>query len=200
MLFLILLVAIVLSRVTRYIYASPIPKLPIDVLGNVMFMRLAILVMLVERRPRGIGFGFIPTRSEFRVGILYFFFLLPVCFTLAWALGILRFPMRQPGWSALAVLAGMFWVVALSEEFFFRGILQQWAGRMTRSRALGLVLTSALFGLCHLWFGKFPNWRMALVAGAAGLFYGLAFQKAGGIRASMVSHALTATAFRVLFS
>ncbi len=195
-----MLAGIVLSRVTHFIYTSPIPKVPLDLLGNVMFMRLAILVLLVERRAEGTGFGFVPTRAELKVGLRYFLLLLPVCFPLAWALGVLRLPMRHPGWSALAVLLGMFWVVALTEEFFFRGILQQSIGRETHARWAGLVLASALFGACHLWFRAFPNWRMALVAGVAGLFYGLAFQKAGGIRASMVSHALTATAFRVLFS
>ena len=61
-------------------------------------------------------------------------------------------------------------------------------------------MTSLLFGAAHLWFRDFPNWRMAAVAAVAGVFYGLAFRQAKSIRASMVTHALTVTAWRVFFS
>jgi membrane protease YdiL (CAAX protease family) len=52
----------------------------------------------------------------------------------------------------------------------------------------------------HLPYGGFPNWRFALLASVAGVFYGLAFRQASSIRASMVTHALTITTVRVFFS
>jgi membrane protease YdiL (CAAX protease family) len=57
-----------------------------------------------------------------------------------------------------------------------------------------------LFGAAHFWFRTFPNWRFAAVAAVAGVFYGLAFRQARSIRASMVTHALTVTAWRLFFS
>ena len=53
------------------------------------------------------------------------------------------------------------------------------------------------FGSVHLWFKPFPNWRFAIMAALAGVFYGLAFQKEKSVRASAVTHALTVTVWRL---
>ena len=114
-----------------------------------------------------------------------------VAFVQTAAIGLGAFPASaiSPRVGPRRLLIGA--TVVLSLAFGAMAVVQQ---------SDGLLVASALFGFCHLWVGKFPNWRMALVAGVAGVFYGMAFQRAGGIRASMVSHALTATTFRVLFS
>jgi uncharacterized protein len=57
-----------------------------------------------------------------------------------------------------------------------------------------------LFGLLHLWFRGFPNWRFGILAAAAGLFYGRAYMTTRSVRAAMVTHALVNTAWRVFFS
>jgi membrane protease YdiL (CAAX protease family) len=100
----------------------------------------------------------------------------------------------------LVLFFGALWVIALPEEFFFRGLLQRWIGEWTGSRYLGLATASLLFGAAHLPFREFPNWRLATVAAVAGCFYGLAYQKADSIRASMVTHALVVTIWRTLFA
>ncbi len=199
--FLSLLAAVMLARLLQGIYTAPVPKLPLDILGHLMLIRLTIMVILLLRRVSGIGFGWIPSRREFLVGLQYFLYFLPFGLPLAWYLGLLR--MRaHPNilWQAIAVGLGIFWVVALSEEFFFRGVLQQWIARWTGSSTAALLLASVCFGLVHLWFRAFPNWQMALVASVAGAFYGLAYREGQSIRASMVSHALVVTAWRVLLS
>ena len=63
----------------------------------------------------------------------------------------------------------------------------------------GLAVTSVLFGLAHLPFGQFPNWKMALMAAIAGLFYGWAYQRAGSVRAAAVTHALVVASWKVFF-
>jgi len=105
-------------------------------------------------------------------------------------------------YAALLVVTflGMLWVVALGEEFFFRGFLQQLLGRGLHSEMAGLLVASALFGLVHLPFRAFPNWRMAALAAILGLFCGLAFLRTRSIRAAMVTHALVATTFRLFFT
>ena len=90
---------------------------------------------------------------------------------------------------------GMLWVVALREEFLFRGLLQEWF-----DSPVGLVMVSLVFGLAHLPFRGFPNWRFAILATVAGLFYGRAYLKTGSIRAAMVAHALTNVTWKVFFS
>ncbi len=199
--FLSILAAVMLARLFHDIYPAPVPRLPIDVLGHLMLIRLAIMVILLIRRVSGIGFGWIPSRREFLVGLQYFLYFLPIGLPLAWALGLLRLRSHPNAlWQGIAVGLGIFWVVALSEEFFFRGVLQQWIALWTGSSHAALLLASVCFGLVHLWLGAFPNWQMALIASIAGGFYGAAYLKAESIRASMVSHALVATAWRVLLS
>ena len=199
--FLSILAAVMLARLFHDIYPAPVPRLPIDILGHLMLIRLTIMVILLLRCVPGIGFGWIPSRREFLVGLQYFLYFLPFGLPLAWALGLLRMRSHPNAlWQGIAVGLGIFWVVALSEEFFFRGVLQQWIARWTGSRNAALLLASVCFGLVHLWFRAFPNWQMAVVASLAGGFYGLAYRKGESIRASMVSHALVATAWRVLLS
>jgi membrane protease YdiL (CAAX protease family) len=94
----------------------------------------------------------------------------------------------------------MLWVVALSEEFFFRGVLQRQLSRLLANETAAVLIASVLFGLAHLPFRQFPNWRFALVAATAGFFYGRAFSRAGNIRAAMVTHALVNTTTRMLFA
>jgi membrane protease YdiL (CAAX protease family) len=57
-----------------------------------------------------------------------------------------------------------------------------------------------VFGLVHLWFREFPNWQFAVIAGVAGVFYGLAYVASGGIRAAMVTHALVVATWRTFLA
>ncbi len=198
-LFLALLAGIVLSRSFAHIYTSPVKD--INILGHLMLVRVSAFAALELRGVEGVGFGFLPSQKEWITGVQYFFYFLPVGFPLAMWMGAvhLNFTAGFLFWKALAYFCGALWVVALSEEFFFRGLLQQWLARWTASWPLSLVAASLLFGAAHLSFRGFPNWRMAAVASVAGLVYGMAYRKAGTIRASMVTHALVVTLWRTLF-
>lgn len=89
-------------------------------------------------------------------------------------------------------------MLALAEEFFFRGLLQQWLTAWTRSEWVGLIAASLIFGSVHI-FLHFPNWKLAVLASLAGICYGLAFRRAKSIRASMVTHALVVTTWKIFF-
>jgi hypothetical protein len=197
--FLVLLAALGLSRVFAWIYADPMPHLHVDVLGKLALIRLGAMAILIFRRAGGIGFGFIPRKREWMSGLRHFLYLLPVAALLAMALHVAAWHAPALVWWKTALIAvatffGILWVVALSEEFLFRGLLQQWIGGTP-----GLIAASLVFGLAHLWFRGFPNWRVAIIAAVAGGFYGRAYQKAGTIRAPMVTHALIVTVWKVLF-
>ncbi len=201
-LFLAVMAAVVLTRVFSRAYVELHPRVPAAILGQLMWIRVGILSVLSFRKLGGIGFGFLPTRRDWSIGFQQFAAFIPVGVLLdIW----LRFAdpavPRGPWWRTVAVLAGTFcgilWVVALSEEFFFRGVLQQALSRMANSNLAGLVLASVAFGLVHLPFRHFPNWRFSILAAAAGLFYGIAYLRANSIRAAMVTHALVVTVWRV---
>lgn len=184
----------ILLKTFRLFY-PPAGELRMEFLGQLMWIRTTVITVLRDLEPEGVHFGFWPQAREWKTGFLYFVLLMPVALALAWATGFAQPALPEGPWAwtaarAAAVFFGILWVVALSEEFFFRGLLQP---------RIGLWAASALFGLAHLGFREFPNWRFAVVAGAAGVFYGLAYRAGGGIRASMVTHALTVTAWRTFF-
>jgi membrane protease YdiL (CAAX protease family) len=189
----ILIAAVMLTKFFLQIYTSPIPSVRIDVLGHLLLVRLGAMVMLVLRRAHGIGFGFLPTRHEWLIGLQYFALFLPIGFPLAFAIGLVRLQPSQALWQDLLIFIGALWVLALSEEFFFRGLLQQWISDWMHNARAGWMVASVVFGACHLSFRTFPNWKFAALATVAGLFYGRAYQKASGIRAPMVAHALVVT-------
>jgi membrane protease YdiL (CAAX protease family) len=205
--FLVFLAAIVLAKLFKPIYLSPIPRMevhihglavriPPDFLGHLMIIRLGASALLMQRRFAGLRFGFIPSLKESMVGLRFFLYFLPIGVPLGWWLGVTMRGRPQPAWLSIGVFFGVLWVLALSEEFAFRGILQQGLARATGSPTWALVIASVVFGLCHLPFRGFPNWRMVAMATVAGGFYGQAFRE-GGVRASMVSHALVVTTWLV---
>jgi membrane protease YdiL (CAAX protease family) len=197
--FLVLVAAVVLRKYLEPIYSSPISGLRLEILGHLALIRLCAMVMLFERNVSGIGFGFLPSRRECGIGIRYFLYFLVVGIPLAWATGLVHFGPVMPLWKIAATFLGAFWVLALSEEFFFRGVLQQWLTQWTGSPTIALAGAAMVFGSVHLGFRHFPNWRFALAATVAGCFYGRAFSQAKSIRAGMVTHALVVTMWRALF-
>lgn len=205
LLFLFLVALVWLTRVFQPLYISPHPRLPLYVLGQLMWIRTAAFALLSVRRVGGVGFGFWPGASEWKIGLMYYVLFLPVAAPLASAIGFAKPHLVSGGWERMALLAtgtffGILWVTALAEEFFFRGLLQQWLGAWLGSEWAGLAVASLLFGSAHLWFRSFPNWRFAALAAVSGIFYGMAFRQARSIRASMVAHALTVTTWRLFFS
>lgn len=105
----------------------------------------------------------------------------------------------------LAPIAFLFLVLTtgLTEEFFFRGMLQTRLAGAFRSNALGVIATSLLFGLYHVPYAYFnPNWpsygdaAAALLAGLSngilgGVVLGVVYIMAGGnLVAPIVVHAL----------
>ena len=202
--FVVLVAAVLISPLFGKIFGQPWPRLQLAILGQLMWTRLAILAALSLARMEVKGFGLVPTRREWAVGAVHFALFLPAGLLLGYLVHFGAFRIRPiPWWQtaalAPAIFAGMFWVVALREEFFFRGLLQEWLERALRSGARGLVVTSILFGLLHLPFGRFPNWRFALLATLAGIFYGRAYLTLRSVRAAMVTHALVNTAWRLFF-
>lgn len=200
LLFLALAVTVVVTKAFPRIYARARPSSRIEILGTLMWIRLGITVLLSVRGAENPGFGLFPRAREWRSGVLHFLAFLPIGAALALALGFTR--PRAPSvawWKIAGVFAGMLWVVALGEEFFFRGVIQRrladWRGETTE-----IVFTSVLFGVAHLGYGPFPNWRFALVASVAGLCYGHAYSKTRSVRASMVAQALVNTVWRTCFS
>ncbi|MBV9294948.1 MAG: CPBP family intramembrane metalloprotease [Acidobacteriaceae bacterium] len=202
--FLVIAAAPVITRVFQRIYRSPDDHLRIDVLGHLMWIRIGIAALLVLRGWDPGAFSFWPTRDEWRTGILYYLlFVVPI---IAVALGLhdARFdPMRGEWWRiggiALGTFFGILWVVALGEELFFRGVIERALLNRLGSSFLAVALSSLLFGVAHLWFHAYPDWRRAIVATVLGVACGLVYLRTDSIRAPMVTHAFVVTTWRMFF-
>lgn len=202
--FVAFMAAVVLSPAFPFIYSSPVHKLPLVLLGHLMWTRSSIFAALLVARMDVKGFGLWPTGKEWKAGVVNFLLFAPVGMLLNLAIGFAQFHPHPAGWWRLAGVAiltflGMFWVVALREEFFARGLLQEWFEGWTGSPWAGLILAAVAFGSVHL-FHNFPNWRFALMAAVAGLFFGRAYLTTRSVRAAMVTHALVNVFWRVLYS
>ena len=183
-LFIILMALPMLFRVFPRLYASPGAKLPLAALGQLMWFRTGLFAMVSVRHAPSVRFGFWPNGREWKIGAAYFAAMLPVVAAIAWEINFARPHMHYDDWLRTALYGigtffGILWVVALGEEFFFRGLVQQWTTAWFKSQWTGLIVTSLLFGSAHLWFrAPFPNWRVAGLMAVGGFFYGLAFRQA----------------------
>ena len=202
--YLALWAAVLLGRYFNPVYTPLHPEFRelknVILIPHLAMISTAVMALMLQRHVSETGYGFVPDRREWRIGVLHFLYFVPVGLPLALVLRATHFVSPRPLWYIAATFVGMLWVASLSEEFFVRGVLQQWIEDWTFSRNGALLITSAIFGLLHLWLGGFPNWKWALVAGVLGWFCGRARNQAGSIRASMVTHALVATAWRGFFA
>lgn len=101
-------------------------------------------------------------------------------------LGIIHWAPKWPDQAWLWLLNNLL-LVTLVEETLFRGYIQgglsrRW-GHLPYGQNLALAASALLFGLVHLGAG----WPWALLAGIAGVGYGLAY-RFGGLGAAVATH------------
>jgi uncharacterized protein len=202
--FLVVAAAPLVSRVFGRIYRSPDEHLHADILGHLMWIRLGIAALLIMREWDPGAFGFWPLAREWRIGILYYLAGIMPLVLLGLGLHDVRFaPLAGEWWRIAGIGIGTFfgilWVVALSEELFFRGVIERALLNVTRSPVMAVVVSAVLFGSAHLWVHAFPNWRRAAVGTLLGLVCGAAYAQTGSVRAPMVTHAFVVVTWKVFF-
>jgi uncharacterized protein len=140
--------------------------------------------------PAKTGFDLRLRGLDFAIGLREAAFYTPIALFLGLGLGFLHLHHTWPG---LAPIAGAwiftFFFIAVPEELFFRGWLQNLLERRI-GRTYALLLTAVLFGLAH--FNKRAahfNGRYVLLAAIAGLFYGRAWRRDRRVGASAITHA-----------
>jgi membrane protease YdiL (CAAX protease family) len=173
----------------------------LEVLGAVGLLHVMALALMMQRPITETGWGFWPNRREWAIGARHYLFFLLLGGPLAMVLGVAHLADHAAHWwIVIGIFVGALWVSSLAEEFLFRGVLQQWIEDWTGSARAALLLTSLVFGLAHLWFRGFPNWRWVPVAAVLGWVCGRARNQAGSIRASVVTHALVVATWRAFFA
>ena len=172
----------------------------LESLGAIGLLHVLTLTLMLQRPIAETGFGFWPSAREFLIGARHYALFLLVGGPLAVLLKSARVAAAPAAWWIVAAtFVGSLWVSSLAEEFLFRGVLQRWMEDWTGSARVALLVTSIVFGLAHLWFRGFPNWRWVPVVTVLGWLCGRAYQQVGSIRASVVTHALVVTTWRAFF-
>lgn len=195
-----------LSPMFREIYAGPSAEIPrLDVLGKIMLIPLGATAFLSIRRVPQSGYRFAISRGDFAAGVRNFLLFLPFGVVLALGLGVVQWgPQTFDGWTYLPELAGnmlgIYAVVALGEELYFRGILQNLLSRRMGSVWRAQLIASVLYGAAHLSTRGFPNWGHALVTAVLGWFCGRAYRQTDSVVASAVTHTLVVLTWRYLFN
>ena len=166
----------------------------LTVFNKMLLLDAGIYGLLVLRQLDGVGFDLRLRPRDLGIGVRECAFYAPIAIALGLKIGFLRL---HPLWPTLPGLVGAFvftfFLIAVPEELFFRGWMQNLLERRI-GRVPALLLTSVLFGLAH--FNKRSahfNWRYVLLAAVAGIFYGRAWRQQRRVAASAITHACVDT-------
>lgn len=162
----------------------------LTIFNKVLLLDAGIYGFVLVRNLNGTGFDLRLRMRDVGIGLREVVFYTPIALALGLSLGFLHL---HGVWPSPVAIAGAwvftFFFIAVPEELFFRGWLQNLLERRM-GRYPALLLTSVLFGLAH--FNKRAvhfNWRYVLLAAVAGFFYGRAWRRDRRVGASAVTHA-----------
>ena len=194
----VLLVGFVLSGQLRGIWNVP---------TNLNFMSRLFLITVASwcwtfiRVVPELGYSFRLSREVAKQAAINFALFAGIAIPSSLAMHFTRWNPRWPGVAQFLVdYIEIFLFIALLEELFFRGFLQNLLSRTLRSWVAGQALVSVLFGLFHILHAPFPNWRYVALASVAGWFYGSAYRNSGSLMASSLVHAAVDTVWRTWLS
>lgn len=109
-----------------------------------------------------------------------------ICLATAVAMGLIGWVPKWPEQGGIWVFNNLL-LVTLTEELVFRGYIQGGLSRLLKRlphhQTLAIVIASLLFGLAH--FGA--GWQWGVLAGMAGIGYGIAY-RFGGLPAAVITH------------
>ncbi len=160
--------------------------------GNLLLVDAGLYAFVGIRQLSGTGFDFHFRWSDWKTGFRELLFFEPAVIALGLALGFIHPHANVPAiWKAALGWLGIFVFVAVPEELFFRGWVQNLLERRVGRRA-ALVIASIFFGLSHFNKRNFGashfNWRYVLLATIAGIFYGRAWREQRRVPASGITH------------
>ena len=160
------------------------------IFNKILLLDAGIYGFVLIRHLDGSGFDLRLRLSDLGIGLREAGVYTPIALALGLALGFLHIHWVWPGlWAIASAWLFTFFFVAVPEELFFRGWLQNLLEKRI-GRYGALFATACLFGLAH--FNKRTtsfNWRYVLLAALAGIFYGRAWRQQRRVGASAVTHA-----------
>jgi len=170
------------------------------VLTVMVAVNTAIASFLLIRQTKGIGYsiGWGNNWIIYVVGSFTGFACIAI--PLAIRIHFIAFAPQWRNWTTYVGLSlAIFMFTAWPEELLFRGLLQNFLSRASKSDLAGWWTASVLFGFSHITNLGFPNWRYVFLASIAGLFYGWTWRKTGSIFASALVHAAVDATWHFFF-
>ncbi len=168
------------------------------VFNKMLLLDAGIYGLLVLRQLDGVGYDLHLRPRDLGIGLRECAFYAPVAIALGLKIGFLHLHPLMPSLPRVtAALVFTFFFIAVPEELFFRGWIQNLLERRI-GRYPALLLTAALFGLAH--FNKRSvhfNWRYVVLAAIAGIFYGRAWRQERRVGASAITHACVDTIWSI---
>jgi membrane protease YdiL (CAAX protease family) len=165
-----------------------------------MAVNVALATFLLVRRAKSVGYS-IGWGKNWGIYILGSFIAFG-CIAIPLGIGLkfIAFAPHTGHWGGLLFGAiGILCFTAWPEELLFRGLLQNFLARASKSDFAGWWTASMLFGMSHITNLGFPNWRYVILAAIAGLFYGWVWNKTGSMFASALLHAAVDVTWHFLF-
>jgi len=162
--------------------------------GKLLLLDAGIFGFLAVRQLHGVGFDLRLKARDIGVGLREFAFYAVIAIPLGLGLGFLHLHATWPQpLRAVGAFVFTFLLIAIPEELFFRGWLQNLLERRI-GRTAALLLTAAIFGLAH-WNKRTTsfNWRYVVLAALAGISYGRAWRAQRRVGASSLTHATVDT-------
>jgi uncharacterized protein len=168
------------------------------VFNKMLLLDAGIYGFLAVRGLEGVGFDLRLRLSDLQIGARELAIYAPIAIALGLWLRFLHFHAYIPPVSHV-VLAWVFtfFFIAVPEELFFRGWMQNLLERRLGKR-WALLVTAVLFGVSH--FNKRAvhfNWRYVVLAALAGIFYGRAWRQERRVGASAITHASVDTLWSI---
>ena len=160
------------------------------IFSKLLLLDAGLYAFIVLRQLGGVGFDLRLRLRDAGIGLRELAVYAPLALVLGFGSGFLHLHRAWPG---IASIAGAwiftFFFIAIPEELFFRGWMQNLLERRL-GRMPALFVTALVFGLAH--FNKRAahfNWRYVLMAALAGIFYGRAWRAQRRVGAAAITHA-----------
>lgn len=170
----------------RNIFSKPVY---LDPMARLFVVALAAFAVLSVRPLAGVGYEWRLKGGDWIEGAKQLAFYSAIGIPLGFVMKFIGWHPRHEGPAAFVLtFVGIFLFIAVAEELFFRGMLQNLLEKTLANKHAARGIASALFGLSHIHHG-FPNWRYVIMAAIAGWFYGTAWHNRRSLMASCVTHA-----------
>jgi membrane protease YdiL (CAAX protease family) len=186
--------------ILRWIHGIWNVPVNLDFMARLFVVAVGAWAFLVLRRMEDDGYEARFDGPVLKQALLNFAAFTLLAIPIGFALGFISWnPNWRGPWQFAFDLITLFLFVAVPEELFFRGLLQNLLEGSWNSRYWAQAAASVLFGLMHILHAPFPNWPYVLLASIAGWFYGTAYRHTRSLTASATTHAMVDAVWRTGF-